>query len=86
MKRITPTDLRKTVDKINEYLKTDGIPLRFEREGRNNYQAVDEYKVHADGSRDGSGCNRNIGCGTSREVIAYCWEAYGHLSRAAKVA
>lgn len=79
--RTTIKELRYAVETINEYLEADGILLRFEVQGRNGYQAVDEYKVNADGTS--GGCTRMIGGGTSREVIGYCWEAYGHLSRAA---
>ena len=81
MPRFTITDLRKAIVKINGWMEEHGWPERFEERGRNGYQAVDEYSVDADGNRIGSGVNRNICCGSSRECSAEVHAEYGALHR-----
>ena len=75
MARFTITDLRVAVKKINEWCAEDGIPFRLIEQGRNGYQAIDEYSTELDGRRIGSGVNRNVCCGTSRECAdaAHMW-------------
>ena len=71
--RYTVSTLRSEIDKINGYLEYDGIPVRFEAGGRNGYQAVDEYSVDADCARIGSGVDRTVCCGSSRECGDAAW-------------
>ena len=73
--RYTIKSLRRDIDKINEWLADDGSTIRLIEQGRNGYQAVDEYSVDADGNRIGSGVNRNVCCGSSRECY---FEAISH--------
>jgi len=72
----TVTDLRNTITDINYSLSTIGSKIRFETGGRNGYQAVDEYSVDDNGERIGSGVNRNVCCGSSRECSEATWVAY----------
>ena len=81
MARFTITDLRRAIVKINGWMKEEGWPERFIEQGRNGYQAVDEYSVDADDNRIGSGVNRNICCGTSRECGYAVHAEYGSLHR-----
>ena len=67
MSRFSVTLLRAEIAKINGLLTDAGILTRLECGGRNGYQAVDEYSVDSDGNRIGSGVNKNVVCGTSRE-------------------
>lgn len=76
MARFTVRNLRESLEEINEGLAEAGADVRFGLFPRNNYQAVDEYEVDSEGNRTGSGCRRNVGCGTSKEVNGYCWDAY----------
>ena len=69
MSRVTPKDLRDHVEYWNLKLETNGADIRFKEQGRNGYQAVDEYELSK--RQDGDTCSRNVGCGTSREVIEY---------------
>ncbi|MHC4705123.1 MAG: hypothetical protein ACYTFQ_31625 [Planctomycetota bacterium] len=73
--RYTVRNLRDDIDRINDWCYYDNIPLRLEVGGRNGYQAVDEYPVDADGKRIGTGVNRNVECGSSRECshAAFAW-------------
>ena len=80
-RRFTVRDLRDTVQKVNGWLESDGSLIRFEAGGRNGYQAVDEYSVDENGKRVGSGCNRNVACGTSRECADYTEAAYSNEYR-----
>jgi hypothetical protein len=70
--RFGPKQLEESVQRYNEAMAADGVLKRFVVGGRNGYQAADEYTVDADGNRIGSGVDRNVGCGTSREVDRYC--------------
>lgn len=63
--------LRRNIAQINGWLESDGSTIRLIEQGRNGYQAVDEYSVDVDGNRIGSGVNRNVCCGSSRE----CYDA-----------
>jgi hypothetical protein len=81
MARYTITNLRADIAEINGWLAEADALVRFEECGRNGYQAVDEYEVDETGQRIGSGCTRNIGCGTSREVHGYAYEAYQGIIR-----
>ena len=64
-------DLEHAIGSANATLERHGSLIRTEQGGRNGYQAADEYSVDTDGLRTSSGVNRNIGCGTSREVAIY---------------
>ena len=86
MARYTVKTLSNHVDKINGWLKDSGYTGRLEVGGRNNYQAVDEYSVDADGNRIGSGVNRNVCCGTSRECGDAADFYYGGCVRAREFA
>jgi hypothetical protein len=79
MTRFTPTNLQNVVDNRNLDLHLAGSTKRFEMQGRNGYQAVDEYSVDASGNRIGSGVDCNVGCGTSREVYQYVESRYYQL-------
>jgi len=76
MARITISDLRSTIEECNQLLQERKSKIGFVNQGRNGYQAVDEIAVDKEGNRIGSGVNRNVGCGTSRECIDYVWQAY----------
>lgn len=76
MARYTISDLRADLEEINAGLAEAGAMVRFIEQGRNGYQAVDEYEVDATGERVGTHVTRNIGCGTSREVSEYAYDAY----------
>lgn len=71
MTRFTVRDLDSEVQRMNDMLRRANSPKRFERGGRNGYQAIDEYSVNPDGSRVNSGVDCNVGCGTSRECSRY---------------
>jgi len=78
MNRFTISDLRAKIADCNTQLEPIGYKIR--EGGRNGYQAADLYKIGG-----GSGCLRNVGCGTSREVAQYCEsETLGLLLRAAR--
>jgi hypothetical protein len=81
MSRFTITDLRKAIVKINGWMEDEGWPGRLEEHGRNGYQAIDEYSVDADGNRIGSGVNRNVCCGSSRECSNAAYAHYDFLYR-----
>jgi hypothetical protein len=81
MARFTITDLRRDIVKINGWMEDEGWPERFIEQGRNGYQAVDEYSVDANGVRIGSGVNRMICGGSSRECSAAAYAEYGALHR-----
>jgi hypothetical protein len=72
MSRFLKADLCRAVASFNLAMANDGCSKRFEVSGRNGYQAVDEYSVDSLGDRIGSGVDRNVGCGTAREVYHYC--------------
>ena len=76
--RVTVTGLRAGIDELNCQLESDGSKIRLETGGRNGYQAVDEYSVDNDGERIGSGVNRNVCCGSSRECYDAAWTHYYH--------
>ena len=67
MGRYCVHDLGDDIDRYNEWLESAGSSNRLVCGGRNGYQAVDEYSVDADCNRIGSGVNRNVCCGSSRE-------------------
>jgi hypothetical protein len=79
MTRFTAKDLESEVARMNDILFRANSPNRFECGGRNGYQAVDEYSVNPDGSRKGSGIDRNVGCGTSRECSRYAWQRLSEI-------
>ena len=81
MSRYTISNLRTDVAKINDWCKSDGIPVRLIEQGRNGYQAIDEYPVDADGNREGTGVNRNVCCGTSRECAHEAEAWYNQMHR-----
>jgi hypothetical protein len=88
MARVTVVTLRDSVDEINGWLEDAGSTTRLETGGRNGYQAVDEYSVLPDGSRENSGCNRNVCCGTSRECVSAAygyWKDYSYEAALAAV-
>lgn len=70
--RFTVKDLEENVKHYNQIMAADGVMKRFIVSGRNGYQAADEYPVDGNGDRIGTHVDRNVGCGTSREVNAYC--------------
>ncbi len=72
--RYTITNLRSDLEKLNSYLEEAGSLLRIEENGRNGYQAVDEYEIDESGERPNS-CRRMVCGGTSRECYdaAYDW-------------
>lgn len=74
--KYTERVLRAAIRDINDNLELYKCSLRLEYGGRNGYQAVDEYSVYPDGTRNGSGVNRNICCGTPRECGNAAWEWY----------
>lgn len=76
MSRFTITDLRSSIGLINAGLESNGALVRFVEQGRNGYQAVDEYPVNAKGERVGSHVTRMIGYGTSRGASDSAWVAY----------
>lgn len=77
MTKFTIKNLRNDIAKINGWLEAAGCRERLIEQGRNGYQAVDEYSVNDDGSRKGTWVNCNIGCGTSRECSR---AAYAHCA------
>ena len=79
--RFTVTNLRAEVENLNESLAEKGADVRFTVGGRNGYQAVDEYPVDAEGNRIGTGVNRMVGSGTSRETYDETYQAYLHILR-----
>ena len=81
MRRFTITDLRRDIEEINNGLQEIGALVRFEISPRNGYQAVDEYPIGGDGKRIGSGVNRMVGSGSSRETALECWQAYRGIQR-----
>ena len=81
-RRCTPKQLEHEVTRINGLLAEMGVDTRVESHGRNGYQAVDEYSVDTHGNRIGSGVNRNVCCGTSRE----CGDAIDHYYAAKRIA
>ena len=76
MARYTISDLRNDVARYNGYLEEMGSSVRFREQGRNGYQAIDEYEIQAGGSWS---CMRMVGGGTSREVLGYMAERYGAI-------
>ena len=79
MANFTITDLRKDIAKINGWMEEHGWTERLVEQGRNGYQAVDEYSVDADGNRIGSGVNCNVCCGSSRECSHAAHDHYNDL-------
>jgi hypothetical protein len=79
--RFTVVDLRADLSKINGWMEEHGWSERLEEGGRNGYQAVDEYSVHPDGSRNGSGVNRNVECGSARECSIAAHNHYNAVHR-----
>jgi len=81
--RITTRHLNELAESLNQQLEEKGSLLRIEIGGRNGYQAADCYRVDESGKRIGSGIERNIGCGTPREVCNYCkqwfWIELNHV-------
>jgi hypothetical protein len=73
MSRITINDLRSELKILNSILISKGFNVFIREQGRNGYQATDQYSVREDGSLS---CESNVGCGTSREVIGYSKEVY----------
>lgn len=70
----TKKNLESVVTSCNKALEDAGVPKRFVSQGRNGYQAVDEYPVNESGERIGSHIDRTVGTGTSREVAGYTRE------------
>ncbi len=70
--RFGPRQLEESIEEYNSTLAQKGILIRFVSGGRNGYQAADEYSVDESGKRIGSGVNRNVACGSSREVSQAC--------------
>lgn len=83
MARITVVTLRGSIAEINAWLEDGSYSVRLETGGRNGYQAVDEYSVWPDGSRNGSGVNRTVCCGSSRECVSAAYDYWNACSRAA---
>lgn len=81
MPRFTITDLRRDIVKINGWMEEHGWAERLIEQGRNGYQAVDEYSVDVEGDRISSGVNCNICCGSSRECSLEAYAHYGALHR-----
>ena len=77
MSRYTISNLRTDIAKINDWCKSDGIPVRLIEQGRNGYQAIDEYPVDANGDRIGTYVNRNVCSGSSRECSQAAFAWYG---------
>jgi hypothetical protein len=80
MSRYTPANLRSTIAELNDSLAEFGFSVRFECGGRNGYQAVDEFSVFPDGTRNGSGVNCTVCCGSSRECAQAARERYYTLA------
>jgi len=76
MGKFTRSQLEANIEDYNSSMESHGILKRFISGGRNGYQAADEYSVDENGNRIGSGVDRNVGCGTSREVDSYCRERH----------
>ena len=81
MARYTITDLRDYVKNVNGWMAEINSDIRFETNGRNGYQAVDQYRVDENGDRIGSGVDRNVATGSSRECSNALSDHYGHLYR-----
>ena len=81
MSRYTITTLRDDVDKINDWASSDGLLVRLVINGRNGYQAIDEYNVGAEGVRDGGHVNRNVEAGSSRDCGAAAYRWYSECLR-----
>ena len=79
--RYTVCDLRQDVAKVNDWAEKDGFPVRLECGGRNGYQAVDEYPVNVDGARVGSGVNRTVQTGSSKDCGFAALDWYSNCSR-----
>ncbi len=86
MSRVTVVTLRNTVDEVNGWLEDAGLLTRLEERGRNGYQAIDEYSVRPDGSREGSACNYNVCSGSSRECVEAAYAYWNGCSREAAIA
>lgn len=78
MGRFTGKRLENEVNEINENLAETGALIRFEYAPRNNYHAVDEHEVDANGDRPNT-CCRNVGCGTAKEVAEWTWQRYYNI-------
>lgn len=65
--RYTPKQLREDIENLNSRLADEGSRIRFESGGRNGYQTVDQYSVDENGERIGTGVDRMICGGSSRE-------------------
>jgi cell division protein FtsB len=76
-RRFTITDLRECIEEINGWLEDAGADVRFFCNGRNGYQAVDEYQVDENGRS--SSCNRMVGSGSSRETYDEAYQAYQNV-------
>lgn len=80
MARITITDLRKAIDKVNVELAESKSCYYLKEQGRNGYQAVDVYVINDKGAHK---CSSNLVCGTSRECIhevyTYIANYYGYI-------
>lgn len=81
MAYFSPKMLDDDIEKINGWLEDIGATVRFETSSRNGYQYVDEYNVHADGTRNGSGVNRTISGGHAKNVSREAFEAYRDILR-----
>jgi len=84
MTRYTPKRLDEDINKINGWLEDCGSTRRLESQGRNGYQAIDQFSVDESGKRVGSWIDRNIRCGTSRECHEAALEFY-HAEYSTKV-
>lgn len=72
----TVTRLREEIAEINDNLEQGNFSFRLREQGRNGYQAVDEYFVYPDGAPMPSGAVRNVCCGSSRECGDAAWSHY----------
>jgi len=86
MSRVTVVTLRNAVAEVNGWLEDAGSTTRLETGGRNGYQAIDEYSVRPDGAREGSGCNRMVCGGSSRECRDAAYGYWNDYSREAAIA
>lgn len=80
-----PKDLQTDIDDLNRTMRTAkvinqrGFIVQFELSPRNGYQAVDAYSIRDDGTRENSGVDCNVGCGTSLECFQYMRSHYYNL-------
>lgn len=81
MSRYTVKDMRAAIKNQNFFNAYDGTITLYKEQGRNGYQAIDEYEVKPDGRLS---CMRLAGSGSSREAIAEMYQAARHRKKAVK--